>query len=83
MKYWLWVALCTAFIFSTIPLARSMQKLVYTTVGKDVFTYAVIFIVCLCLAATLYFLIFKYRVKSSSQYAWLFFCAPGTSGYFQ
>ena len=52
-----------------------MQKLVYTTVGKEIFTYAVIFIVCLCLVATLYFLIFKYRVKSASQYVWLFFCA--------
>lgn len=75
MRSWLWVALCTAFILATVPLARSMQKLVYATVGKEVFTYTVFFIVCLCLAATLYFLIFKYRVKSVSQYAWLFICA--------
>ena len=75
MKSWLWVALCTAFIFSTIPLARSIQKLVYATVGKEFFTYAVFFIVFFCLAATLYFMIFKYRVKKNSQYIWLFLCA--------
>lgn len=67
--------LCIAAIFYTVPLARSLQRFVYDSLGKEFFTYTVFVIVCLCLAAALYFLIFKYRIKSRSQYAWLFICA--------
>lgn len=52
-----------------------MQKLVYSTVGKEFYTYGMFFIICVCLATAVYFLFFKYRVKSKSQYFWLFLCA--------
>lgn len=68
-------ALCTAVIFATIPLARSLQKLVYSTIGKEFFTYAVFFIICVSFAAAFYFLFFKYRIRNNSQYVWLFICA--------
>ena len=67
--------LCIAAILFTVPFARSMQKLVYSTVGKEFFTYTVFFSVCVCLAAALYSLLFKYRAKNVSQYIWLFLCA--------
>jgi VanZ family protein len=54
-----------------------MRELVYGTIGKQFFTYAVFLLICACLAACLFFLFFKYRVKSSSQYAWLLLCAGG------
>ena len=54
----------------TIPLARSLQKLVYAAVGKELFTYTVILVVCLFMAVTF----FKFRIKKASQYVWLFIC---------
>jgi VanZ family protein len=45
--------------------------LVYASIGKEYFTFAVLFVVISGLLATLYFLIFKFRVKNVSQYIWL------------
>jgi hypothetical protein len=70
-KLWLWALLCTIGILFTVPLARSIQKLVYASIGKEFFTFAVLFVVISGLLATLYFLVFKFRVKNVSQYMWL------------
>lgn len=74
-KLWLWVFLCSMGIFTTIPIARNLQKFVYNTVGREFFTYVVLFVVCIGLAILLYFFIFKLKVKRASQYIWLFLCA--------
>ena len=80
-KSWLWVFLCTIGIYSTIPLARGFQKFVYSTVGKEFFTYAVFAVVFTILITLLYFFLFKLKIKNVSQYIWLFLCA-GTCIYF-
>ncbi len=74
-KLWLWGFLCSMGIFTTIPVARNLQKFVYNTVGREFFTYVVLFVVCIGLAILLYLFIFKLKVKKISQYIWLFICA--------
>ncbi len=69
---WVWVFLCAAGIFSTVPVARRVQRYVYTAIGKDFFTFTVLFIILSLCTVLLYFFIFRLRVKSKSQYAWLF-----------
>lgn len=78
---WLWVFLCTIGIYSMIPLARGFQKFVYSTIGKEFFTYAVFFAVFVILITLLYFFLFKLKITNISQYIWLFLCA-GTCIYF-
>ncbi len=72
---WLWVFLCAAGIFATIPLARSIQEFISNTVGQEFFTYIVFFIVFSISAAILYLFIFKLKAIKTSQYIWLFICA--------
>ncbi len=72
---WLWVLLCTIGIYSMIPLARGFQKFVYSTVGKEFFTYAALFAVVVILITLLYYLLFKLKIRNISQYIWLFLCA--------
>ncbi len=74
MKLWLWVLLCSILIYLTIPLARVLQKYVYASVGKEFFTYAVLFVIIGGLTALLYVLIYKFKVRSVSQYVWLCVC---------
>jgi len=74
-KAWLWVLLCCLAIFFTIPVARSIQKIISHTIGRDFFTYFVIFIVACGLAVLLYLFIVKFKVRKISQYAWLVICA--------
>ncbi len=62
-------------IYSTIPLARNFQKLVYASVGKEFFTYLVFFVIATVLITLLYFFIFRLKIKSTSQYLILIFCA--------
>ncbi len=71
-RSWLWVFLCAAGIFSTVPLARSVQELVYNSVGKEFFTYTVLSVIGAGLAAILYILVFKLRVRKISRYIWIF-----------
>lgn len=73
-KAWLWVLLFTAVIYSTIPLARTVQKSVYTHLGPEFFTYSVIFTVTASLAFMLYLLTAKLQAKNVSQYIWLIIC---------
>lgn len=72
---WLWVLLCSAGIFITVPFTRDLQIFVYNTAGKELFTYIVVSVVCIGLAVLLYYFIFRLKVKKVSQYIWLFFCA--------
>ncbi len=74
-KSWLWVFLCTAGIYSVIPLARGFQKLVYSTIGKEFFTYAVLLVLFAVLVTLLYFFLFKLKIKNVPQYIWLILCA--------
>ena len=72
---WLWVLMCAAGIFSTVPMARGVQRYVSHTIGKDFFTYFVLSIFFTLFAALLCFLIFRPKVNSASQYIWLIICA--------
>jgi VanZ family protein len=72
---WMWVVLCAIGIFSTVPIARSFQRFIYHSVGREFFTYIVLFVVGAVLASLLYSFIFKLKVKRISQYVWLFICA--------
>ncbi len=74
LKLWLWVFLCSIAIYTTIPLARGFQKFISDSVGREFFTYTVIFVVIAVLTVALYLLIVKLRVRSVSQYVWLFIC---------
>jgi hypothetical protein len=58
-----------------VPFARGFQKFVYSTVGREFFTYAVFFAVGSGLLALLYLFAFKLKVRKKSQYLWLFICA--------
>ncbi len=66
--------LCSVGIFATVPVARNIQRFVANTVGREFFTYSVLFFVATGLAVLLYVFIFKLRVKNVSQYIWLFIC---------
>ena len=75
LKTWLWVILCSIAIFSTVPVARGLQKFIYDTVGREFFTYFVLSAGGFGLAAILYFFIFRLKTGNVSQYLWLFICA--------
>ncbi len=72
---WLPVVLCTVIIFATIPVARSFQKLVYSTIGREFFTYFVGVTIIAGSVILLYFLIFRLKVRQRSQYLWILLCA--------
>ncbi len=67
--------MCASGIYSSIPLARNFQKLIYQTVGKEFFTYLVFAVIAAGLITLLYFFIFRLKIKSASQYLSLIFCA--------
>jgi VanZ family protein len=75
LKDWLWVLLCSAGIFATVPAARDLQIFVYNTAGKELFTYIVLSVVGIGLALLLFSFIFRLKVKKVSQYIWLFLCS--------
>jgi len=56
-------------------LARSFQKLIYKSVGKEFFTYVVFFVIAAGLISVLYLFIFRLKIKSATQYISLIFCA--------
>jgi hypothetical protein len=72
---WLPVILCSVIIFATIPFARSFQKLVYNTIGREFFTYFVVTTVISGSVILLYFFIFRLKVRRRSQYIWILICA--------
>ncbi|MDP3298225.1 MAG: VanZ family protein [Thermodesulfovibrionia bacterium] len=61
-------------IFATVPVARNLQVFVYNSLGREFFTYTVLFFIFAGLTILLYLFIFKLRIKKISQYLWLFAC---------
>ncbi|GAB4538668.1 MAG: hypothetical protein Fur0020_07580 [Thermodesulfovibrionia bacterium] len=78
---WLWVILCSLFIFLTIPLARGIQGFVYNNIGKEAFTYIILFVILAGLMVSVYLFAFRLGIRRPSQYIWLIICA-GLYGYF-
>jgi Ca2+/Na+ antiporter len=74
-RLWLWVLLCSLALFATVPVARGLQRYIYSTIGREFFTYFVLFVVVMVFITFLYFFIFKLKVKKISQYVWLSLCA--------
>lgn len=74
-KEWVRVLLYVLLIFFTIPVTRKIQGLVYTSVGREFFTYLVLSVVACGLTGLIYFFIFKLKVKEISQYVWITICA--------
>jgi len=56
-------------------VARSLQKLVYSSIGKEFFTYLVFFVIAAGLIILLYLFIFRLKIKIASQYISLISCA--------
>jgi VanZ family protein len=68
---WLWVILCSIAIFLTVPVARKIQRFVYNKWGRELFLYFVLVALAVACLIMFYFLIFRLRVKSLSNYVWL------------
>jgi len=77
----MWVGFCSIVIFLTVPIAFTIQKFISENLGKDAFIYFVLLAVGLTFLSLLYFLIFKLKVRSLSNYIWLFVLA-GLYSYF-
>jgi VanZ family protein len=71
-KLWFQAFLCIAAILCTVPAARSIQKFVYTSIGRSYITYAILFLIVSGLIALFSVLVFKLKTKNISQYIWLF-----------
>lgn len=80
-KLWIWALLCTAGILLTVPIARNIQKFIYSSIGKVHITYAILFLIFSAFLALLCFLIFKMKTRYLAQYLWLF-ATCGIYGYF-
>ena len=72
---WLPVVLCSVIIFATIPFARSFQKLVYDTIGREFFIYFVGVTIISGSVILFYSLIIRLKVRQRSQYLWILLCA--------
>jgi hypothetical protein len=68
---WLWVALCTLSIFLVVPLARSVRDYLGQRLGADFFGYFVICTVCIAFFVGFYFLWFRLKIRTFSNYIWL------------
>jgi VanZ family protein len=75
LSAWLPVLLCYSVILATVPVARRLQRFVYTTTGPEFFTWFVIISILAGLAVLMYFFIFRLKVKRRSQYVWILVCA--------
>jgi len=69
---WFWVALCAFGIFFTVPFARSIQRFVSEKWGSELFGYTVLISTGIVFFLALYILIFKLKIRSASNYIWLF-----------
>ena len=69
---WFWVALCAFGIFLTVPFARSIQRFVSEKWGSAFFGYAVLISTGIVFFLALYILFFKLKIRSASNYIWLF-----------
>lgn len=80
-RSWLWVVLCSIAIFLIVPLARTIQQFVSNNWGRVTFIYFVLGVLATGFVGLLYFLIFKRKLRSPSNYIWLFIVA-GLYAYF-
>lgn len=78
---WLWVVLCSISIFLIVPAGRTIQKFVSDNWGEKFFVFFVLGILGLALIFLICFLIFKLKIRSPSNYVWLFLIT-GTYTYF-
>lgn len=68
---WFLVFLCTLAIFLIVPLARKIQTFVSARWGRSLFGYAVLLAVAAVFVIILYYLIFRLKIRSISNYLWL------------
>lgn len=68
---WLWVFLCALAIFFTVPLARKIQNLVSTLVGRSFFGYLVLFAAAATFLGAGYILYFRLKIRKLPNYLWL------------
>lgn len=68
---WLWVVLCILAIFLIVPLARTIQKFVSSHWGRSVFGYSVLAATGVAFLCLIYYLVFRLKIRSPSNYVWL------------
>lgn len=68
---WLWVGLCILAIFLVIPMARTIQGFVARHWGRTLFAYGVLAATGAVFLAIIYFLVFRLKIRTPSNYAWL------------
>jgi hypothetical protein len=68
---WLWVALNILAILLVVPLARTIQRFVAGHGGRVLFGYGVLAVTASVFCLLIYFLAFRLKVRSPSNYAWL------------
>jgi len=68
---WLFVFLCALAIFLVVPLARRIQTFVSDHWGRALFGYAVLLAVGVAFILILYLLIFRFKIRSPSNFLWL------------
>jgi hypothetical protein len=68
---WLWVALCILAIFLVVPLARTIQRFVTAHWGRALFAYGVLAATAVAFLAIISYLVFRLKIRSPSNYAWL------------
>jgi len=72
---WLWVVLFAISIFLVVPVGNTIQRFVSGNWGGEAFIYFVLSALAIALICILHFLIFKLKIKSASNYVWLFIIA--------
>jgi len=68
---WLWVALCILAIYLVVPLARTIQRFVAAHWGRTLFGYGVLAATAVAFCAITSILVFRLKIRSPSNYAWL------------
>jgi hypothetical protein len=68
---WLWVTLCVLAIYLVVPLARTIQRFVAALGGRVLFGYGVLACTAVAFCAIIYYLAFRLKIRSFSNYAWL------------
>lgn len=68
---WSLVFLCVLFIFLTIPIARTISNFVKANWNISLFGYSVLIVVFIAFLLSLYFLWFRLKIRTFSNYLWL------------
>ena len=72
---WIWVLLFSIVIFLTVPVATTFQTAISRKFGKQIFIYFVLSFFTFVFIYLVYFLVFKLKVNSISNYIWLLIVA--------